>query len=156
LAVQDDTLFIFSGMFEKGDKEFTFNDMYSIDLVKLDGVKEIFYNEPENWNLLEEEEDSDEDIDDDDDEEEEMDVEEVEAMSLDAAAPAPTEATAPSVTREMEQLEVEESEPSANDSRPLPRPFESLREFFNRTSEEWQKILIDTINEKGIEMEKNV
>lgn len=156
LAVQDDTLFIFSGMFEKGDKEFTFNDMYSIDLVKLDGVKEIFYNEPENWNLLEEEEDSDEDIDDDDDEEEEMDVEEEEAMSLDAASPAPTEATAPSVTREMEQLEVEESEPSANDSRPLPRPFESLREFFNRTSEEWQKILIDTINEKGIEMEKNV
>jgi len=156
LAVQDDTLFIFSGMFEKGDKEFTFNDMYSIDLVKLDGVKEIFYNEPENWNLLnEQEEDSDEDMD-DDDEEEEVDVEEEDSMSLDAASPAPTEATVPSITREMEQLEVEESESSANDSRPLPRPFESLREFFTRTSEEWQKVLIDTINEKGVGIEKNV
>lgn len=156
LAVQDDTLFIFGGTFEKGDKEFTFNDMYSIDLVKLDGVKEVFYQEPENWHLLnEEEEDSDEEMD-DDDEEEEVEVEEEDAMSLDAASPAPTELTVPSVTREMEQLEVEESEPSANDSRPLPRPFESLREFFNRTSEEWQKILIDTLNEKGIEVEKNV
>ena len=158
LAVQDDTLFIFGGVFEKGDKEFTFNDMYSIDLVKLDGVKEIFYNEPENWHLLnEEEEDSDEEMD-DDDEEEEVDVEEEDAMSLDAASPAPTELTVPSVTREMEQLEVEEQEqePSADDSRPLPRPFESLREFFNRTSEEWQKALIDSINQKGLEIEKNV
>lgn len=158
LAVQDDTLFIFGGVFEKGDKEFTFNDMYSIDLVKLDGVKEIFYNEPENWHLLnEEEEDSDEEMD-DDDEEEEVDVEEEDAMSLDADSPAPTELTVPSVTREMEQLEVEEQEPepSADDSSPLPRPFESLREFFNRTSEEWQKALIDSINQKGLEIEKNV
>lgn len=158
LAVQDDTLFVFGGTFEKGDREFTFNDMYSIDLDKLNGVKELFYKEPENWHLLnEEEEDSDEEMD---DEEEEVEVEEEdeEAMSLDTASPAPTEVTVPSVTREMEQLEVEEqdTEPSANDNKPLPRPFESLREFFTRTSDEWQKILIDTLNSKGVELEKNV
>lgn len=156
LAVQDDTLFIFSGTFEKGDREFTFNDMYSIDLDKLDGVKEIFYKEPENWHLLnEEEEDSDEEMEEDDEEEEDMEGEEDE-MSLDAASPAPTELTVP--TQEMEQLEVEEqeTEPSANDNKPLPRPFETLREFFNRSSEEWQKILIDTLNAKGLGTEKNV
>lgn len=156
LAVQDDTLFIFGGTFEKGDREFTFNDMYSVDLDKLDGVKEIFYREPENWHLLnEEEEDSDEDMEDDDEDEEE-EVGEGDAMSLDAASPAPTELTVPA--REMEQLDVEEQEPepSANDTRPLPRPFETLREFFNRSSEEWQKILIDTLNTKGLEMERNV
>lgn len=158
LAVQDDTLFVFGGTFEKGDREFTFNDMYSIDLDKLNGVKELFYKEPENWHLLnEEEEDSDEEMD---DEEEEVEVEEEdeEAMSLDTASPAPTEVTVPSVTREIEQLEVEEqdTEPSANDNKPLPRPFESLREFFTRTSDEWQKILIDTLNSKGVELEKNV
>lgn len=142
LTVQDDTLFIFGGTFEKGDREFTFDDMYSIDLVKLDGVKEIFSREPENWNLLNEE-DSDEDMN-EDEEDEEMEEDEDETMSLDTSSPAPTEVTIPSVTREMEQLEVEEPDPAVDDSRPLPRPFESLREFFSRTSEEWQKILIDT------------
>ncbi|PIG89143.1 Kelch repeats protein [Aspergillus arachidicola] len=159
LTVQDDTLFIFGGTYEKGDREFTFNDMYSIDLVKLDGVKEIFYNEPENWNLLNEEEESDDEMDDDeDDEDEEEGDEEEDAMSLDTASPAPTETTVPSVTQEMEQLEVEEpeGEPSVQDSRPLPRPFESLREFFNRTSEEWQKILLETFKAKGLEPEMNI
>ncbi|KAL4791008.1 hypothetical protein BDV19DRAFT_371248 [Aspergillus venezuelensis] len=163
LAVQEDTLFIFSGTFEKGDREFTFNDMYSIDLGKMDGVKEIFYNEPGNWHLLNEEE-SDDEMDEDDEEgdedEEGEDEEEGEAMSVDAASTAPTETTdttVPSVTNQMENLEVEESaELSVQDSRPLPRPFESLREFFSRTSEEWQKILLDTLKERGVALEKNI
>ncbi|KAE8373730.1 hypothetical protein BDV26DRAFT_59045 [Aspergillus bertholletiae] len=158
LTVQDDTLFIFGGTYEKGDREFTFNDMYSIDLVKLDGVKEIFHNEPENWNLLNEEEESDDEMEDDEDEEEEEGEEEEDVMSLDTASPAPTETTVPSVTQEMEQLEVEEpeGEPSVQDSRPLPRPFESLRDFFGRTSEEWQKILLETLKSKGLEPEMNI
>jgi hypothetical protein len=151
LAVQDDTLFIYGGTFEKGEREFTFDDMYSIDLVKLDGVKEIFYREPENWNLLEEAEDSDEDMDDDEDDDEDMDEEEGDAMSLDTGSPAPTEGTVPSVTQGIEQLDVEEqeTEQAVEDSRPLPRPFESLREFFNRTSDDWQKLAIETLTMKG-------
>ncbi|RAL16269.1 putative Kelch repeats protein [Aspergillus homomorphus CBS 101889] len=158
LAVQDDTLFIFGGTFEKGDREFTFNDLYSIDLVKLDGVKEIYYNEPDNWHLLNEAESDDEMDEDEEDDLDEEDEGDEDAMSLDTASPAPTEATVPSVTKELEQLEVEEqeSEPSVQDSRPLPRPFESLREFFSRTSEEWQKILMDTLKEKGMALDKNI
>ncbi|CAG7944002.1 unnamed protein product [Penicillium olsonii] len=159
LAVQDDTLFIFGGTFEKGDREFTFDDMYSIDLVKMDGVKEIFYREPENWNLLKETDDSDEEMDDEDDEEmdEEEDEADAEAMSVDAASPAPADTTVPSVTKEMEQLEVEESEEqNVNDSRPLPRPFESLREFFSRTSEDWQNIMMDIARERDNATEKTV
>ncbi|KAL4759255.1 putative Kelch repeats protein [Aspergillus foveolatus] len=161
LAVQEDTLFIFGGTYEKGDREFTFNDMYSIDLGKMDGVKEIFYNEPGNWNLLNEA-DSDEEMDEDDEEgEEEDEAEEEDAMSLDTASAAPTETTdvtVPSVTRDLEQLDVEEqdAEPSIQDSRPLPRPFETLREFFSRTSEEWQQILLETLNERGVAVEKNI
>jgi hypothetical protein len=49
LAVQDDALFIYGGTFEKGDREYTFDEMYAIDLGKLDGVKQIFRREPENW-----------------------------------------------------------------------------------------------------------
>ncbi|KAJ5899537.1 hypothetical protein N7495_004281 [Penicillium taxi] len=156
LAVQDDTLFIYGGTFERGDREFTFDDMYSIDLVKLDGVKEVFYNEPENWNLLDDE-DSDEDMDDDEDDDEE-DEEEGDAMSLDASSTAPTDATVPSVTQDLQQLEVEEEQDTdaPADTRPLPRPFESLREFFTRTSEEWQKVLIEHMKDKGIFDEKTI
>ncbi|KAJ5596263.1 kelch repeats protein [Penicillium hetheringtonii] len=151
LAVQDDTLFIYGGTFEKGDREFTFDDMYSIDLGKMDGVKEIFYREPENWNLLDEA-DNDEDMDEDEDEDEDMDEDEEEgdSMSLDASSAAPTEVTVPSVTQDMEQLEVEEQEPTVQDSRPLPRPFESLREFFSRTADEWQQIGIEALTMKGL------
>ncbi|KAL4788350.1 hypothetical protein BJX76DRAFT_175481 [Aspergillus varians] len=156
IAVQEDTLFIFSGTFEKGDREFTFNDMYSIDLVKMDGVKEIFYNEPGNWHLLNEDDSDDDEMEDDyEDGEEEEGEDEEDVMSVDAASPAPT---VPSVTRELEQLDVEEqgAEPSVQDSRPLPRPFESLREFFSRTSEEWQTILLETLQKKGQALEKNI
>ncbi|KAJ5129646.1 Kelch repeats protein [Penicillium bovifimosum] len=158
LAVQDDTLFIFGGTFEKGDREFTFDDMYSVDLVKLDGVKELFYREPENWNLLNEVEDSDEDMDDEDEDEmDEDDEADADAMSLDAPSPAPTDVTVPSVTKDMEQLEVEEpEEQNVNDSRPLPRPFESLREFFSRTSEEWQTIMMEVAKERGQAGEKTI
>lgn len=157
LTVQDDTLFIFGGTFEKGDREFTFNDMYSIDLEKLNGVKEIFFNEPENWHLMDQGE-SDDEMDDDDDDEEEEGEEDEDTMSHDAASTAATELTVPSVTHYMEQLEVEEqeSEPSPEDNRPLPRPFESLRDFFNRTSEEWQKYLIEKMKEKDLKIEKSV
>ncbi|KAL1847920.1 Kelch repeat-containing protein 3 [Paecilomyces lecythidis] len=157
LAVQDDTLFIFGGTYERGDQEFTFNDMYSIDLVKLDGVKEIFYKEPDNWNAKDVEESEDEEDEDDDDEEEEEEEEE-DAVSADGASTAPTEVTVPSVTREVEQLEVEEqeTEPIVKDPRPQPRPFESLREFFSRTSEEWQKIIMDKLQERTGTVDKSV
>jgi hypothetical protein len=49
LAVQDDVLYIYGGTFEKGDREFTFDDMYAIDLGKMDGCKEIFSRPVEDW-----------------------------------------------------------------------------------------------------------
>jgi len=49
LAVQDDVLYIYGGTFEKGEREYTFDDMYAIDLGKLDGCKEIFNRPVEDW-----------------------------------------------------------------------------------------------------------
>ncbi|KAL1956537.1 hypothetical protein VTO42DRAFT_7101 [Malbranchea cinnamomea] len=154
LAVQDDLLFIFGGTFERGDHEFTFNDMYCIDLSKLDGVKEIFYNEPEHWNDAieadsdEEEEEMDEDEDED---EEEGDA----TSSMDATSTAPTEITEPTIDAEADNNETE-SEPAMKDPRPHPRPFESLRDFFSRTSTEWQDILLAKLNDQQQRVEKSV
>lgn len=49
LAVQDDVLYIYGGTYEKGDREFTFDDLYAIDLGKMDGCKEIFSRPVEDW-----------------------------------------------------------------------------------------------------------
>ncbi|KAK4205304.1 hypothetical protein QBC40DRAFT_271468 [Triangularia verruculosa] len=49
LAVQDDVLYIYGGTYEKGDREFIFDDLYAIDLGKLDGCKEVFNRPNEDW-----------------------------------------------------------------------------------------------------------
>ena len=49
LAVQNDVLYIYGGTFEKGDREFTLDDLYAIDLDKLDGCKEVFNRPAQDW-----------------------------------------------------------------------------------------------------------
>jgi N-acetylneuraminic acid mutarotase len=155
LTVQDDVLYMFGGTFEKKDIEITFDDLYAVDLGKLDGVKELFYVEPANWNLTTQEE-SDDEMDDEEDEDSEMDTDDEEAedndtMSVDAPSTAPTEAMAmpPAPLGKDAEAEAEvavETEPETSaeqDSRPFPRPFETLRDFYARTSEEWQRFLLD-------------
>lgn len=77
LAVQDDVLYIYGGRFEQGDKEdreLTFDEMFAIDLGKLDGVREVFSRgTTQDWEVEEEEEDGDEDDDEDDEDEEDED-----------------------------------------------------------------------------------
>jgi hypothetical protein len=137
LAVQDDTLFIFGGTFERGDLEFTFADMYTIDLGQLDGVREVFYNEPSDWNKqVEESDDSDEDEDMEDSEEEYDD-----AMSIDST-PTTARSEISVSTLPTEPEEIETITPLQQDSKPYPRPFESLRDFFARTGDDWQRVVL--------------
>ncbi|KAK3397629.1 galactose oxidase [Sordaria brevicollis] len=165
LAVQDDVLYIYGGTFEKGDREFTLDDMYAIDLGKMDGCKEIFKREGDDW-IESEDEDDDEEDDEEEDSEEEADDEE-DAMEVEdkkakftpsdrkkkkaakegaEETPAVAEAAAPAE-------EEEETEERVDDGLPHPRPFESRRDFFQRTSAEWQEILMTNLRWKGIQPE---
>ncbi|CAL8578998.1 Kelch repeat-containing protein 3 [Xanthoria parietina] len=145
LAVQDDVLYIFGGTFEHGDREYTFDEMWAIDLGKLDGVQEIYKRELDNWQGSEHgsdvsaSEDDEQSADDDDDVDEE-----------DAGVPLPTvepqHDTDVNVTAISEILDDAGGDtPVVNpeDTRPHPRPFESLREFFTRTSTPWQDIVLE-------------
>ena len=144
LAVQDDILYIFGGTYERGDREFTFDELWAIDLGKLDGVKEIYRRELENWYGNDDEEsDSEEDDDGSDSEDEDME---------ESGVPLPQEqaqAMTPSIEVDKSQpiTEVEEDQPESAlaDNRPHPRPFESLRDFFTRTSNDWQEILLQIL-----------
>ncbi|KAI9738742.1 MAG: hypothetical protein M1834_008249 [Cirrosporium novae-zelandiae] len=155
LTVQDDVLYIFGGTFEKADREFTFDDMWAIDLIKLDGVKEIFKRELENWEGSEDEEEEDEE--DESDSEGEDEDEGGEGASTPATSIISTPRSAPAVTVPDNDIEEEAiSSSMAADSRPYPRPFESLREFYARTSEEWQNIILAEHKAKNSAKEKSI
>ncbi len=149
LAVQGDVLYIFSGTYERGDREFTFDEMHAIDLVKLDGVQEIYRRELENWHVDYAESESESDEEDDESEDEDM-----EGATSGVALPVsktPEPPTEPAISAE-EPLEVEEEQAESLilDTRPHPRPYESLREFYARTSNAWQQVVIETFqNEDG-------
>ncbi|KEF52484.1 uncharacterized protein A1O9_11326 [Exophiala aquamarina CBS 119918] len=144
LTVQDDALYIFGGTFEKKDIEITFSDMYSIDLGRLDGVRELYYVEPVNWSVTAAPE-SDEEMDDDDDGDDDSELDENDGnddtMSIDTP---PAEVSAPPSIEADTLTETEPETSAQQDSRPFPRPFESLRDFYARTSGEWQKLVLES------------
>ena len=140
LAVQDDVLYIFGGTFELGDVEYTFDEMWAIDLGKLDGVQEVFHRELDNWKGSEDEESDSQSDEDGSDDEDEDEGEEPIGVPL-----PPTEI--PGISEP--ELSVENNQPAsmAVDTRPEPRPFESLRDFFTRTSTSWQEIALELLRE---------
>ena len=151
LAVHGDVLYIFGGTYEQGDREYTFDEMYAVDLGKLDGVQEIYKRELENW-LIDEEEsepdsDEDEEIDDDDDDD-------VGGGNSGVALPTSPDSTKPASTsiaaeEPSEITEEEQQESNITDTRPHPRPFETLRDFFTRTSTTWQEAVLENLQHQG-------
>lgn len=153
LVVQNDLLFILGGTFEKGDREYTFDELWSIDLGKLDGVKEIFRRELEDWQGSEDEEsEGDDDEDEDEDDDGDGDSEGAEQESTPATS-VTVEDTTESTPVESIEPEIAEPEVSAmTDNLPHPRPFEALRDFFSRTSNEWQDAILEAMKyERGAE-----
>jgi N-acetylneuraminic acid mutarotase len=151
LTVQGDNLYIYGGTFEKGDREFTFDEMWCVNLNHLDGVTEIFKRDLEDWQGSEDEADSDEE-DDEDDSEDEDDEE--------GASTAPTSVTdspvvVPAKDAPEEDMGNQEEISALTDTLPHPRPFESRREFYERTSEAWQNIVIDDLTFRGKSGEKS-
>ncbi|KAL8683525.1 MAG: hypothetical protein Q9186_000566 [Xanthomendoza sp. 1 TL-2023] len=144
LAVQDDVLYIFGGTFEQGDHEHTFDEMWAIDLGKLDGVQEVFKREIDNWQGSENDSSASGSDDDEQSEDEDLDDEGNAGVPLPAietnAVPEPKDAT---VSEDPEWIETDIPDAVVADTRPHPRPFESLREFFARTSANWQDIIAE-------------
>jgi hypothetical protein len=157
LAVQDDTLFIFGGTFEKGDHEFTFDEMFSIDLGKLDGVREVFKRELEDWQGSDDDESDEENSD---DEYSDIDDSDADADDNTTSARPTTPATSigddvpaapPTPAEPPEEIEKEKSS-AEQDDLPMPRPFENLRDFFARSSHTWQDLTLHAMKyERGAE-----
>jgi N-acetylneuraminic acid mutarotase len=148
LAVQNDTLYIYGGTFEKGDREFTFDELWSVNLNHLDGVQEIFKRELEDWQGSDDEADSE----DEDEDEEDSEAEDDEDKSVPSTAPTSvtdSPVVVPSKDAPEEDLGTNEEISALTDTLPHPRPFESLREFYARTSEAWQNLTIEELGKRS-------
>jgi N-acetylneuraminic acid mutarotase len=154
LTVQADTLYIYGGTFEKGDREFTFDELWSVNLNHLDGVTEIFKRELEDWQGSEDEADSDEE---DDSEDEDDDEEEDDKTALSTAPTSVTDSPLVVPSKEIpdEDLGNQEEISALTDTLPHPRPFESLREFYARTSEQWQTLIMEELTQNSKAAEKS-
>lgn len=123
-CVVDDVLYIYGGIFERGEQEFNLDSFYAIDLGRIDGVK-VFWEDLSE--LDRSEVNSDDEEEDDDDDEEDDDGEEVNGdEKLEAEDDDDEE-------EEEEEDEIEEEFPDARFWLPHPKPFESLRAFYLRT-----------------------
>jgi hypothetical protein len=147
--------------------------MYAIDLGKLDGVKQIFHREPDNWLGSDDEESEEEDGSDEDDEGEDEDEEDEDGdVKMSDEKPLHSESTRKSKRKDSVVAPGDEasemasmpstfddtpddatSTTSPDDSFPHPRPFESRRDFFQRTGNEWQEALMASLRWKGIQPE---
>lgn len=146
LAVQDDVLYIFGGTYEQGDREYTFDEMWSVDLGKLDGVQEVYRRELDNWQGSDNGSSVSESDEDEQSEDEDMDDED------NAGVPLPVTKTYPipepkdtTFSEDPDMLETDIPDSVVADTRPHPRPFENLREFFARTSTNWQDVMLEKI-----------
>lgn len=153
LAVQGDILYIYGGTFEKGDREYTFDELWSINLNHLDGVVEIFKRELEDWQGSDDEAETDEEEEDDDeDDEEEEQEDKTDTASIPSTAPTSVSGKPESAAEEDPGTTEEIS--ALTDTLPHPRPFESLRDFYARTSEAWQTLVVDELTKSSRGTEK--
>jgi N-acetylneuraminic acid mutarotase len=155
LAVQADTLYIYGGTFEKGDREFTFDELWSVNLNHLDGVQEIFKRELEDWQGSDDEADSEDDDDEGSDSEDEAEDDEDDKSAPSTAPTSTTDSPLVAPKEADEDLGTNEEISALTDTLPHPRPFESLREFYARTSEAWQNLTIEDLSKGDKSVDKS-
>ncbi|KAG7194852.1 uncharacterized protein KQ657_003954 [Scheffersomyces spartinae] len=124
-CIVDDTLYIFGGIFERGEQEFNLDSLYAIDMGKLDGVKVLWedLSELDKETVISDDEEGDDDEEDEEEEEVQDDDEDQEDDDNDDE-------------EDDDDDEEDEEEDAFPDDRPwLPHPkaFETLRAFYVRT-----------------------
>ncbi|CAN6816491.1 unnamed protein product [Brassica oleracea] len=170
MVVGKDTLYIYGGMMEIKDKEITLDDLYSLNLSKLDEWKCIIPATETEWVEVSEDEEGDEDEDEDDSEDEgdseesddEDDDEEVEAMDVDGSVKvgevvAMIKGEGKALRRKEKRARIEQIRANLglSDSQRTPVPGETLKDFYKRTNMYWQMAAYEHTQHTGKELRKD-
>ncbi|KAG8437434.1 hypothetical protein GDO86_008220 [Hymenochirus boettgeri] len=110
-AVKQGVLYIYGGMFEVGNRQFTLNDLYSLDLHKMEEWKVLVEMDPKTQEWLGESESEDEDTE-----------------------------GAEGGTEEEEEEDDEDSDDSEEDPPPPVQPNEKFSDYLTRTEQYWIKL----------------
>ncbi|XP_059848997.1 kelch domain-containing protein 4 isoform X2 [Hypanus sabinus] len=121
-AIKHGVLYIYGGMFEVGDRQFTLNDLYSIDLHKMDEWKVLVETDPKTQEWLDEEESEDEE-------------------ECEGAAGGEDE----------EDEEEDDDSTEEEDDHPAVQPQESYSEYLSRTETYWIKLAKDNMGQNAKE-----
>uniref|UniRef100_A0A1J3DA10 Kelch domain-containing protein 4 n=1 Tax=Noccaea caerulescens TaxID=107243 RepID=A0A1J3DA10_NOCCA len=170
MVVGKDTLYIYGGMMEIKDKEVTLDDLYSLNLSKLDEWKCIIPATETEWVEVSEDDEGDEDEDEEDSEDEgnseesddEDDDEEVEAMDVDGSVKvgevvAMIKGEGKSLRRKEKRARIEQIRANLglSDSQRTPVPGETLKDFYKRTNMYWQMAAYEHTQHTGKELRKD-
>ncbi|XVE54538.1 hypothetical protein DITRI_Ditri03aG0089800 [Diplodiscus trichospermus] len=176
VVVGKDTLYLYGGMMEVKDQEITLDDLYSLNLSKLDEWKCIIPASESEWVEDSENEDEDEDEDEDDSEDEGESASNGEETDDDDDDDDDTEATrdgarslqmgdavalirgeGKNLRRKEKRARIEQIRANLglSDSQRTPMPGESLRDFYRRTSLYWQMAAHEHTQHTGKELRKD-
>lgn len=175
MVVGKDTLYIYGGMMEINDREITLDDLYSLNLSKLDEWKCIIPASESEWVEASEGEDEDDDEDDSEDEgnggsssdetgdDDDNDEEDAEARDGDAGSLQMGDTVAiikgegKNVRRKEKRARIEQIRANLglSDSQRTPMPGESLKDFYRRTSMYWQMAAHEHTQHTGKELRKD-
>lgn len=167
MAVGKDTLYLYGGMMEVKDREITLDDLYSLNLSKLDEWKCIIPASESEWlEMSDDDDEEDEDEDDEDDsaddametdEDEEESDEEAEKNVAVSGAVALLKGERKKLRRKEKRARIEQIRVilGLSDSQRTPTPGESLRDFYKRTNMYWQMAAYEHTQHTGKELRKD-
>ncbi|KAG9446315.1 hypothetical protein H6P81_012443 [Aristolochia fimbriata] len=165
VAIAKDTLYVYGGMMEIRDREITLDDLYMLNLSKLDEWKCIIPASESEWVEASEddEEDSDEDGSNGGESDESTDNDENEAddtgeQTLEMGdAVAIIKGESKNLRRKEKRARIEQIRANLglSDSQRTPMPGETLRDFYRRTSLYWQMAAHEHTQHTGKELRKD-
>lgn len=172
MVVGRDTLYIYGGLMEVKDQEVTLDDLYSLNLSKLDEWKCIIPASKSEWVEASDDEDEDEDEDADADDSEDEDGSDSNSDESDddddpegckdgsvqlGDAVALIKGEGKKLRRKEKRARIEQIRASLglSDSQRTPTPGESLRDFYKRTNLYWQMAAHEHTQHTGKELRKD-
>ncbi|CAN6276084.1 unnamed protein product [Urochloa humidicola] len=166
LAVGKDMLYLYGGMMEVKDREITLDDLYSLNLSKLDEWKCIIPASESEWLEVSEDEDEDDDDEADNiendsegdasqtDEDEESDEDAGKNVS---SAVSLLKGETKTMRRKEKRARIEQIRVilGLSDSQRTPVPGETLKDFYKRTNMYWQMAAYEHTQHTGKELRKD-
>ncbi|MBW0486180.1 hypothetical protein O181_025895 [Austropuccinia psidii MF-1] len=165
LAILKNTLYIYGGIYESGDKEYTLQSFYSLALDKMDRYICLRDDDIDNHEWYEESENEsneEENSETDSTEDKGSSSDEVEADQLEGTDDLPLNSLTLSANQEELKKKVEafmgvtkSAERSTEEVMSTPLPGETLKLFYDRTREYWSQKAYSTSQHRGKELRRD-